>query len=405
MANLLLINSNADVGSTGKICVHIANAYIERGWNVKIAYGRDISENATSNPMFYHITAPLNLQWHGICTRLFDRHGFASKIATKKFLKWANEYDPDVLWLHNIHGYYINVEMLFEWIKSRPNMKVKWTLHDEWSFTGHCPCFNEIRCEQWVTGCKKCPQKKDYPSSLFVDNCKGNYERKKKAFTGVKELSIITPSEWLANLVARSFLKEYHTKVVNNGIDISIFSPSINEFKKINRCENKFVILGVAWGWGRKKGLDVFIELSKKMDDRFQIVLVGTNEAIDAQLPENIISIHRTHDQKELAQIYSAADVFVNPTREEVFGLVNVESLACGTPVITFDTGGSPECIDETCGYVVSVDDIDAMEKAIIRICENKPFSQNACIERARLFDLNTIREYYLSMIEEDGEF
>ena len=387
MGKLLLVNSNADVGSTGKICMSIADAYIERGWDVKIAYGRNKKDPTANEPLFYHITAPLNLEWHGLCTRLFDRHGFASKRATRNFIKWADSYDPDVLWLHNIHGYYINVELLFDWIKSRPNMMVKWTLHDTWAFTGHCPHFAEIGCNQWQSGCKKCPQKKEYPASLWLDNCKDNFKRKKKSFTGVNDLSIITPSIWLSSLVKQSYLGEYSVNVINNSIDRSVFKPLSSDFRAKNGLEDKFVLLGVAYGWGRKKGLDVFIELSQRLDERFRIVLVGTDEAAEKQLPDSIIAIRRTYDQRELAEIYSSADLFVNPTREDTFPTVNMEALSCGTPIVTFDTGGSPEIIDETCGCVVPIDDVDGMEREILRICEERPFSTEVCEKRAELFD------------------
>ena len=226
------------------------------------------------------------------------------------------------------------------------------------------------------------------------------YRLKKKWFTGVKDMTIVTPSQWLAELAKQSFLKDYPVKVINNGIDLSVFKPTESDFrKKYGIPENKYLLLGVAFDWGVRKGLDVFIELFKRLpQEQFQIILVGTNKNIDKRLPKGIISIHRTQNQTELAEIYTAADVFINPTREEVLGLVNIESLACGTPVITFDTGGSPECIDETCGAVVPCGDVNALEKEILRVCKQKIYTREDCIKRAKAFDQNEKYEEYVSL-------
>ena len=224
-----------------------------------------------------------------------------------------------------------------------------------------------------------------------------NPDCKKELFSGL-DLTIITPSEWLAGLVKESFLKDYPVKVIHNGIDLSIFKPTESDFRAKYNCEDKFILLGVAFGWGKRKGLDVFIELSKRLDERFQIVLVGTDENVDKQLPNNIISIHRTQNQKELAEIYTAADLFVNPTREENFPTVNIEALACGTPILTFKTGGSPEILDETCGCVVGKDDVEGLHGEINRIYTEKSFSKEACLARAAKFDMNDKFEEYVDL-------
>ena len=214
-------------------------------------------------------------------------------------------------------------------------------------------------------------------------------------------MTIVTPSKWLSDLVKQSFLKDYPVKVINNGIDLSIFKPTQSDFRDHYGLVGKKIVLGVAYGWNYRKGLDVFIELQNRLPKNYQIVLVGTNKNIDGILPTNIISIHRTQSQKELAEIYSTADVFVNPTREEVFGLVNVEAIACGTPVVTFKTGGSPECIDDTCGSVVPCNDIDAMEMEIRRICEERPYSKEACIAHSKNFDMNARFQEYVDLYKE----
>ncbi len=326
-----------------------------------------------------------------------------SVLGTLQLLVRLRKIKPDIIHLHNLHLWVINIPMLMRYIKKR-KVKVVWTLHDCWSFTGHCPHFDMIGCDKWKTGCFDCPQYREYPKSLF-DNSKYMYRLKKKWFTGVENMTLVTPSEWLAGLVKQSFLKDYPIRVINNGIDLEAFKPTPSNFRETYGCGDKKIVLGVAFGWGERKGLDVFLDLAKRLNsERYQIVLVGTDENVDKQLPNTVISIHRTQNQTELAKIYTAADVFVNPTREEVFGLVNIEALACGTPGVTFNTGGSPECYDATCGSVVPKNDVDALYREIIRICETKPYSRESCVKKAVEFDKNEKFKAYIRLYEELDE-
>ena len=303
-----------------------------------------------------------------------------------------------VINLHILHNWNINLPMLFDYIKKN-NIKTVWTFHDCWAFTGQCPYFDSVKCEKWKSGCFECPQYRQYPGA-YVDKTEKMHKLKKDWFTGVNRMTVVTPSAWLGELTKESFLKDYCVKVINNGIDLEIFKPTESDFREKYNIGNKKIVLGVAFDWGKRKGLDVFQELAKRLPSDYQIVLVGTDDNIDKTLPKNIISIHRTANQKELAEIYSTSDVFANPTREDNFPTVNMESLACGTPVVTFKTGGSPECIDENCGTVVDVDDVDTMEKEIIRVCEEKPFSKEACITRAKQFDRNDKFKEYVELFE-----
>lgn len=321
-------------------------------------------------------------------------HGCGSVFATMSLIKQIEAKNPNILHLHNLHGSYINIPMLFRFIKKR-KMKVVWTLHDCWSFTGQCPYFTLANCEKWKTGCHSCPNYKSYPSSLW-DNSKLMWKLKKKWFTGVKDMTLVTPSVWLCNLVRQSFMSDYPVKVINNGIDLSVFYPHKSDFKEKKGLMNKKVILGVAFDWGIRKGLDVFVELSKNLPDSYQIVLVGTTPEIVNQLPKNIITINRTNSQEELAEIYSAADVFVNPTREENYPTVNMEAIACGTPVVTFKTGGSPEIISNETGVAVEVDDKEALMQAIKTICESQENVEKVCIAHSKDFNqVNRFKEYY----------
>lgn len=360
---VLFINSVCGVGSTGRICAEQADRYEKEGHTVKIAYGRGkVSMQAERYAV--RIGGRFNDKIGAIHTRLTDKHGFGNRLATKKFLKWADDYDPDLIWLHNLHGYYINVEMLFEWIKSRPDMQVKWTLHDCWAFTGHCSHFAYVKCDKWKTQCENCVQKNEYPSSILLDNSRQNYIRKKNAFCGVKNLSLICPSNWLGNLVKQSFLREYSVEVIHNTIDLSVFKPTTSDFRLKYGLQNKKIVLGVAFGWGERKGYNDFFKLADLLDNSYQIVLVGVSKKQKKALHKNILGIEKTYDKKEMAQIYTAADVFLNLTYEDNYPTVNLEAIACGTPVITYNSGGSPESAGDD-AIVIDAGDIESVATVI----------------------------------------
>lgn len=385
-------------GSTGKIVDGISDVAKKEGhttltylsWTKK--YRKSDRDDVIVGSFFGKLS-------HIIRGRLTGKNGLYSKRDTKRLLKVLDSYKPDVINLHILHCWCINLPMLFDYIK-RNNIKVVWTFHDCWAFTGQCPHFIMAGCDKWKTGCYECPQYKEYPMA-YVDKTEKMYKLKKEWFTGVNDMTIVTPSLWLADLVKESFLKEYSTKVINNGIDLNIFKPTVGDFKEKYSLDGKKIVLGVAFDWGKRKGLDVFLELAKRLPNDYQIVLVGTNDEIDKTLPKNIISIHRTQSQRELAEIYSASDVFVNATREDTFPTVNMESLACGAPIVTFKTGGSPEIIDSSCGIVVDVNDIDAMEREIIRVCKEQPYTREAILERAKKYDKNDKFNEYVKLFKE----
>lgn len=338
---MLQINSVCGKGSTGRIVLDIHNALIEQGHKSLVAYGREPAigcENAI------RIGTKKDIYAHGLYTRIFDKHGLGSQKATRQFIKNIETESPDIIHLHNIHGYYLNYEILFRFLKNF-GKPVIWTFHDCWPFTGHCAYFTYAGCERWQKVCHDCPQKRSYPGSLVFDNSRKNFERKREAFTGVKDLTIITPSKWLAGLVKQSFLSEYETVVISNGIDTTVFRPVPSDFKSRHAIEDKFMILGVANVWDQRKGLKYFLELADILENDEIIVLVGLTKKQVESLPANIIGITRTNNIQELVEIYSAADVFVNPTLEETFGMTNLEAQACGTYVVTFDSGGTRETI------------------------------------------------------------
>lgn len=362
---VLFINSVCGIGSTGRICAQQAQALAAEGHEVKIAYGRSDTVPEEYESFAVRIGNAWDRRLHGLKTRLFDGHGFGSKRATRHFLAWAEAYAPDVLWLHNIHGYYINIEMLFDWIKSRHNMQVRWTLHDCWAFTGHCAHFTFCGCEKWRRGCEKCPQRGIYPASVLLDGSRRNYARKKAAFTGVNPMTIITPSQWLAALVRQSFLHEYPVQVQYNRVDETVFKPTESDFRQKYGLQDKTIVLGVASPWSERKGLGDFVKLATMLDERYAIVLVGLDEKQCAAMPPNVLALPRTDSPQTLAAIYTAADVFVNASYEDNYPTVNLEAQACGTRVVTYDTGGCRETLWREDSAYVETGDLNALVREI----------------------------------------
>ena len=377
---VIQLNTTCGSGSTGKICRAISEIISRDGIENYIFYTQGNSD--------YHLGRKYASRGYkkiqALKSRIFGNVGFNSHYATWRLIRSLDAINPDLVHIHNIHGHDCNLSMLLRYLKKK-NTRILWTFHDCWVFTGSCPYYTMAGCDRWKGDCSPCPQIRQ--TSWFFDRSKTLFQKKKELLEGL-DLTIITPSHWLADQVKQSFLKDYPVQVIHNGIDLSVFKPTESDFRQKYHIGDKKIVLGVAFGWGTRKGLDVFCRLAETLGEQYQIVLVGTDEAADKKLPDNIISIHRTNNQRELAQIYSAADVFANPTREENFPTVNIESLACGTPIITFRTGGSPEIIDETCGSVVPCDDVEAMEREIRRVCEEKPFAREACIRRAAEFDM-----------------
>lgn len=363
---VLMINSVCGIRSTGRICTDLAEEFLAEGHEVRIAYGRESVPDKYKD-ISVRIGSNIDIYIAVMKSRLLDNEGFNNIRATKEFLKWADEYNPDLLWLHNLHGYYINLELLFVWIRSRLNMQVKWTLHDCWSFTGHCSYFTVAKCDKWKEQCINCPQRNEYPTSVWLDNSEKNYIRKKELFTSVKDMILITPSKWLAELVKDSFLNEYKTEVHNNKIDRTVFKPTQGDFRKIYNLENKKIVLGVASAWSNSKGLEDFNKLADMLAEDYVIVLVGLTKKQIKNVNPQILCIERTNSVKELAEIYTTADLFVNLTHQDNYPTVNLEARACGTKVITYDVGGSPESAGYQ--YVVEENDIEGIRKLIFQIC------------------------------------
>lgn len=378
---ILQINTSIKTGSTGRIASSLEFVLQNYGYNSVIAYGR---KNQSSTPIGIKIGNQIDFYNHVLKTRVFDRHGFASKRATRIFIDKIKKINPNVIHLHNLHGYYLNIEILFQYLKYA-GKPVVWTFHDCWPFTGHCSYYTSVNCTKWELKCFECPLMKHYPRSWIIDNSTKNYLDKKNIFTSLENMILISPSNWLATQLQKSFLKMYPIKVINNGVDTEIFKPqnSQNVITKYNLTGSQF-ILGVANKWDPRKGLADFIELSSILNRKVKIILVGVSSSQAKTIPQNIKIIPRTDSIYELAELYSVADVFVNPTYVDNFPTTNIEALSCGTPVITYNTGGSPESVANNCGLVVSKGDILGLSNAIKNVLmRGKEVYTNDCRTRA----------------------
>ena len=402
---LLQINTSVNTGSAGRITEDIGKTAKAAGYESFIAYGR---KSKGSCSKLIRIGNKIDLIFHLLISRLFDRHGLGSKRATQSFVRQIEKIKPSVIHIHNIHGYYINYKILFNYL-NKLTIPVIWTLHDCWPMTGHCTFFDAVNCDKWLLKCHLCPNKKGYPKSLLFDNSKNNHAGKKALFSSCRNLIIVSPSMWLAGIVQSSFLGNKKIITIHNGVDIQIFQPATSRevLQKYAIPDNKFIILGVANHWDKRKGLADFVRLSECIDNTFMIVLVGLNKFQQKDLPANIAGISRTENIQELAQLYSISDVFVNPTRVDNFPTVNIEALACGTPVITYRTGGSPEVISDDTGFVIEKGDIAGLKKAIETVSQSgKDYYSENCRRRAvELFNKEDRYNDYIALYNDEKHY
>lgn len=392
--NILHINS-VNFGSTGNIMLDISRKANKYDYNSLVAYANSRSNKNKNVKNSILISNVIERNIHLKLGYFSGYNGCFSKVGTKAFLRKVDRFKPDIIHLHNLHNCYINLKLLFDYIKEQ-NISVVWTLHDCWAFTGQCSHFTEAQCEKWLTGCYECPQIEKYPASR-VDKTKEMYLYKREWFTGVKKMTIVTPSNWLAKKVKVSFLKEYPVKVINNGIDLSVFKPRNSNFREKYSLEHKKIILGVAHSWSKSKGLDIFTGLASRLREDYQVVLVGLTAEQMKELPSNILGLQATNNREELAEIYTAVDYFVNPSIEETMGLVTVEAIACGTPTIVSNLTAVPEMVNEDSGVVVKEYDVDSFYEAIIT---NNEFSEEKLLKWANKFEVNEKYNEYLNLYD-----
>lgn len=387
-------------GSTGKIMKEIQKKATSKGYETISLYGRRKGYNDLNSKKFGN---NLSLLFHVFVTFIFNKHNHASFFQTKKMVKFLKKYNPDIIHLHNIHGYYLNNEVLFNYLNNEFKGKVIWTLHDCWTFTGHCSHFDYIKCNKWKKECNNCPQKGVYPYSWFFDTSYKEYENKKRLYTNIKDLTIVVPSKWLKSKVEQSFFKDKKCIVINNGVDLNLFKPNVDEniYTKYNIPKDKKIILGVASVWTEKKGYNTFLELSKMISENEIIIMVGLTKRQKNNLPNNIIGIERTENVNDLVSIYSMADIFVNPTLEDTYPTTNLEAIACGTPVISYDTGGCKEQITKSVGKVVSIKDCANLLKEI-KTFLSEDFKTNKFDNKSIICKMDSNKKYeeYIELYE-----
>lgn len=388
MPKLLQINVVNNMLSTGKICEDIAKVAGAHGWECYVAYGR---KSRPSVSEVIHVGSKLNTYEHYLEFKLIDDEGLASRLSTRALVKKIKQLKPDIIHLHNIHDHFLNYRILFEYL-SRTKIPVVWTQHDCWSFTGGCMYFDMLGCEKWRTGhCEKCPDKRS-----LINQSARNFRIKKDMISSLKSLTFVPVSDWLHDLLKQSVHANREVVTIHNGIDLKRFHPCSEDLSKNQR--EKFAILGVAAVWDARKGLEDFKRLRAMLPGEYEITLVGLSEAQIKSLPSGIKGIRRTQNVEEMVKLYSSSNVFVNPTYSDNFPTVNVEALACGTPVITYKTGGSPEAIDAQTGVVVECGDIQGLADSIVAM-KQKPLDPAACRARAEcLYDKDTCFTEYISI-------
>ncbi len=397
------LNTFCGVKSTGRIVASIAELLERQGDLCRIGFGAE--ETSPGAQRFaYRVGTPLERKIHGAIRKFLDMEGYGSRLATRRLIREIKRFRPDVIHLHNLHGCYLNLGMLFRYFKKSETPLV-WTLHDCWPFTGHCAYFEFVGCEKWEARCHACPQLRSYPTCLWWDGSRRNFRHKRRLFTGLPNLTLVPPCHWLEGLLGRSFLKEYPVRVIENGVDRSVFHPAGPEecqaLAQRHDLAGKQVILAVAAEWDERKGLRYLLQAASLLGEEFRVVVLGLSPQQIATLPEGVLGLAATGSARELAAWYSLARCLANPTMEDNMPLVNLEALACGTPVAVFATGGCPEAVDETCGRVVPQGNAEALAQAIRELASSKEAMAGACLARAARFDSEGAYQKYLALYKE----
>lgn len=392
---ILFINGVVDYGSTGKIVRDLANASKKQGHEVLICYGRN---EAIWPEDTFNFASKLSFTAHYFMSRIFGRNGLHSNVPTRRLLKTIEEFNPDIINLHNLHGYYINLKILFNYLKNRPHIKIIMTLHDCWWMSGSSAYYSFDGCKEWEEGCLVVNNPKSYPVNQFGLRQKKNFHMKVDLLSSLTNLQIITPSIWLKEECSKTYLRKYNVKCIYNGIDLTKFKIG-NEYENFSKSKDKIQLLGVANIWEKRKGLADFLELSKRLPSNYHITLVGLSKDQISNLPSNITGVERTNSFDELVNYYKHSDIYLNLSYEETLGMTTIESLACGTPVVVYDQTAVPEVIDETCGIISKAGDIDLLINNILSFDFQK-FTEKRCINRALLFDKNKMVSEYLKMYE-----
>ena len=397
MKTILEVNSN-NYASTGNIMLNIARQARLKGYRVYTSCRKSRAGLKLKYEDQIYIGTWIDRVISERLSYFFGLNGCFNIINTLLFINKIKKIRPDLIHLHSLCDNYLNISLFFRYLK-KSGIPVVWTLHDIWPFTGRCA---KSVCDKWMQGCGNCPHLDLSPESLFLDNTRYIWKKREKLYNALSTLTIVTPSKWLANLTKKSLFKDKHpVKVINNGINLDIFKPTESSFRKDHNIEDKHMVLGVANYWNDRKGINELIRLSEQLPENYVMVLVGSVDFIGRQLPANIIHIRKTSDVKELVEIYSAADLFVNPTIDDNFPTVNMEAIVCGCPVLTYNTGGCAEIIDEKSGKAIEANDYETLKKEIMNICENSPYRKKDCIKRASRFNMIDKYDEYIELFDQ----
>lgn len=391
---ILALNTFAGSGSTGRIALDIAQYAAGQGSETIIGFGAgDVPLEAQQFAL--RIGGRAGRKWHGALRKLLDGEGYGSLAATLRLISFLKVYRPDVVHLHNLHGCYLNHRLLFRALRAS-GVPVLWTLHDCWPFTGHCAYFDFIGCDRWQTACHHCPQLRGYPTCIGADGSARNYRRRRKLFTDVPNMTLAVPCRWMGELVSHSFLANHPVRVVYNGVNRDVFRPIPSDIRQKHGITEPYVALAVASEWEERKGVRHLPEIAASLGGEYRLVVLGLSKAQIEALPNGVLGLPRTASPRELVAWYTAADCFVNPTLEDNMPLVNLEAMACGTPVAVFATGGCPECIAKGCGIVAPRGDVPALVQAVQQLAPQKATMREACLAQAAAFDaMETAKNYF----------
>jgi len=393
------LNTVCGIKSTGRIAAEIGKLVEADGGQCRIGCGANFVPGWAEHMAYKTLSVPKR-RLYSLITRYFDADSCFNFFGTWKLTREMEKFQPDVVHLHNIHGGYLHAGVLFRYLKKK-NIPVVWTLHDCWPFTGHCAYFDYSGCERWKTACHDCPQQRSYPVCLGLDGSRRNHKRKRRQFTSLKNLTMVVPCQWMRQPLGESYMHKYPVRTIYNGVDLNSFRPVESDLRKRYGLENAKLVLAVAADWDERKGLRYLLQAAEKLGDGSRFVVIGLSRAQVEALPEGIIGIEHTASVEELAQWYTAADCLLNPSMEDNMPMVNLEALACGTPIATFRTGGCPEAVDENTGIVVEKADVDGLCEAIRQLCPKTEERKAACLKRAQLFDSRRTFENYLNLYKE----
>ena len=399
---LLQINAVYGIGSTGHIVRDISIKAEESGIDSFVAYSvaREKPEKG------YLIGNTADKKVHALLSRVSGKQAFFSARATKRLVKYIDTIKPDIVHLHNLHSNYISLPVLLSELAER-KIKVMLTQHDCWFFTGNCFHFSAIGCEKWEAGCRNCPGRNKIGTKSWISDCTYSvWQEKKRLFSMIDDLVVVSCSDWLTDITRRSFLGNRRLMTIHNGVNLEVFRPiTSNGIRTRLQIDDKaFVVLGMANKWLLERNREV-LSAVLSMTDIILVLLGCTKEQQIKVNGSNVKTVGFVGDKHELACYYSAADVFVNLSWEDTFPTVNLESLACGTPIIAHYCTGVPEMVDAKVGMVIQPGCAEKMIAAINEVKSvGKDYYSKHCRAKAeKEYDYKQCVAKYISLYQDMG--